>query len=63
MPAGRRQAKLRALQKDRGLGLRGDENRRGTGLDRSLSTAPGEGFEPPSDGTKTRCLAWLDHPG
>ena len=28
-----------------------------------LRTAPGEGFEPPSDGTKTRCLAWLDHPG
>jgi hypothetical protein len=26
-------------------------------------TAPGGGFEPPSHGTKTRCLAWLDHPG
>ncbi len=63
MPAGRRKAKLRALQKDRGMGLRSDESRGGAGLARSLRTAPGEGFEPPSNGTKTRCLAWLDHPG
>jgi hypothetical protein len=63
MPSGRRQAKLRALQKDRGMGLRSDESRGHDGLDRSLMTAPGEGFEPPSNGTKTRCLAWLDHPG
>ena len=63
VPADRRQAKLRALPKDRGMGLRGDGSRGGAGLGRSLRTAPGEGFEPPSDGTKTRCLAWLDHPG
>jgi hypothetical protein len=29
----------------------------------SGEAAPGEGFEPSSDGTKTRYLAWLDHPG
>ena len=45
------------------MGLRGDGSRGGAGLDHSLRIAPGEGFEPPSDGTKTRCLAWLDHPG
>ncbi len=45
------------------MGLRGDGSRGGAGLGHSLRIAPGEGFEPPSDGTKTRCLAWLDHPG